>query len=167
MTNYREILRFNAQGISHRSIVLGCECSRNTVSKLIARAKEHNVQWPLSSDISDLEPEKKLVPEKSGDEPSRKYPDYEYIDKEMMWNGVTLFGIAPLPFLDIPPGLQYAPTRSHLKYTVIGRAIVVDYSIRDTFFLKHSFKYICFKFIIYFYPANFHNHKPLQKNIFD
>ena len=37
MTNYREILRLNIQGISQRSIALSCQCSRNTVS-------EQNVQ---------------------------------------------------------------------------------------------------------------------------
>lgn len=90
MINYREILRLNAQGISGRSIALSCECSRNTVSQVIARAKEHNVQWPLCSEISDLDLEKKLFPEKASDAPTRKYPDYEYIDREMLRNGVTL-----------------------------------------------------------------------------
>ena len=42
MTNYREILRLYSQGISQRSIAAGCECSRNTVSKVITRAKELN-----------------------------------------------------------------------------------------------------------------------------
>lgn len=90
MINYREILRLNAQGISGRSIALSCECSRNTVSQVIARAKEHNVQWTLCSEVSDLDLEKKLFPEKSSDVPTRKYPDYEYIDREMLRNGVTL-----------------------------------------------------------------------------
>ncbi|KXG74964.1 helix-turn-helix domain-containing protein [Thermotalea metallivorans] len=40
MTKYREILRLYSQGISQRSIATSCECSRNTVSKVIARAKE-------------------------------------------------------------------------------------------------------------------------------
>jgi len=39
MTNYHEILRLYAQGISQRSIALSCECSRNTVAKVIAGAK--------------------------------------------------------------------------------------------------------------------------------
>lgn len=90
MINYREILRLNAQGISGRSIALSCECSRNTVSQVIARAMEYNVQWPLGSEMSDLDLEKKLFPEKASDAPTRKYPDYEYIDREMLRNGVTL-----------------------------------------------------------------------------
>jgi transposase len=90
MTNYREILRLNAQGISQRSIALSLECSRNTISKVLERAKKQNIQLPLSSDVSDLDLEKKLFPEKASDEPSRKYPDYDYIDNEMKRNGVTL-----------------------------------------------------------------------------
>lgn len=90
MTNYREIIRLNVQGISQRSIALSCQCSRNTVSKVLTRARKQNIQWPLSSETSDLDLEKKLFPEKQSDEPSRKYPDYEYIDKEMKRNGVTL-----------------------------------------------------------------------------
>ena len=90
MINYREILRLNAQGISGRSIALSCECSRNTVAQVITRAKEHNVQWPLGSETSDLDLERKLFPEKASEAPIRKYPDYEYIDREMLRNGVTL-----------------------------------------------------------------------------
>jgi len=90
MTKYREILRLNAQGISQRSIALSCECSRNTVSNVIARANEHSIQWPLGIEVSDVELEKKLFPEKSATNPSRKHPNYEYIDKEMMRKGVTL-----------------------------------------------------------------------------
>ncbi|WP_235911009.1 helix-turn-helix domain-containing protein [Heliobacterium mobile] len=43
MTNYREILRLNSQGISQRSISVSCECSRNTVSKVLKRAQEVDV----------------------------------------------------------------------------------------------------------------------------
>lgn len=46
MTKYREILRLFSQGISQRSIALSCECSRNTVARVIAQAKELNVHWP-------------------------------------------------------------------------------------------------------------------------
>lgn len=91
MTKYREILRLYSQGISQRSIALSCECSRNTVSKVVARAKELNITWPLSSEITDGELEKKLFSnsQQSTTVP-RKYPDLEYIHKELAKNGVTL-----------------------------------------------------------------------------
>lgn len=91
MTKYREILRLYSQGISQRSIAASCECSRNTVSKIVARAKELNVKWPLSSETTDGELDKLFFPK---DNPSnskgRRYPDLEYIHKELTRNGVTL-----------------------------------------------------------------------------
>jgi hypothetical protein len=35
MTSYREILRLSAQGISQRSIARSCDCSRNTVARVV------------------------------------------------------------------------------------------------------------------------------------
>ncbi|NLG32634.1 MAG: helix-turn-helix domain-containing protein [Syntrophomonadaceae bacterium] len=35
MAKYHEIPRLYSQGISQRSIALSCECSRNTVAKVI------------------------------------------------------------------------------------------------------------------------------------
>lgn len=90
MTKYREILRLHSQGISQRCIALSCECSRNTVAKVIARAVESAVAFPFAFDMTDVDLEKKLFPEESTSEAPRKYPDYDYIDREMMKNGVTL-----------------------------------------------------------------------------
>ena len=91
MTKYREILRLHSQGISQRSIALSCECSRNTVAKIIARAKELNIAWPLSSETTDGELERKFFPNSyqySGT--PRRQPDLEYIHKELAHKGVTL-----------------------------------------------------------------------------
>ncbi len=80
MTNYREILRLYSRGISQRNIALSCQCSRNTVAKVIARAKELNVYWPLSLKQTDAELEKLFFPKEPA-EAYRKYPDVEYIHK--------------------------------------------------------------------------------------
>ncbi len=53
MTKYREILRLHNQGISQRSIALSCNCSRNTVSKVIKLSGEHNIGWPLSPEYTE------------------------------------------------------------------------------------------------------------------
>jgi len=89
MTKYREILRLYSQGISQRSIALSCECSRNTVAKVIARAKELNIIWPLSPEQTDADLEKLFFPKESV-QSQRRYPDVEYIHKELMRSGVTL-----------------------------------------------------------------------------
>ena len=90
MTQYTEILRLSSQGISQRSIALSCECSRNTVAKVIVRAEELNLRWPFKNDVTDGELEKQLFPEVIPSKTNHRPPDLEYIHKEMAKNGVTL-----------------------------------------------------------------------------
>jgi len=89
MTNYREILRLHGRGISQRAIATSCQCSRNTVKKVLARAKEMSLGWPLRDDITDGDLEKLLFPDSTATA-SRRQPDLEYIHKEMAKSGVTL-----------------------------------------------------------------------------
>lgn len=89
MTKYREIIRLYNQGISQRNIALSCLCSRNTVSKVIARAKETELKWPLNSEVTDTELEKQLFEERNVKE-DRVLPDWEKIHREMLRKGVTL-----------------------------------------------------------------------------
>lgn len=90
MTQYREILRLHSLGINQTGIASSCGCARATARKVLSRAKELDITWPLSSGITDAELEKRFFPNKAIPDLSRKYPNYEYIDKEMMRNGVTL-----------------------------------------------------------------------------
>lgn len=89
MTNYREILRLNSQGISGRSISSSLECSRNTVANTLKCAEEFGITWPLQEGMSDNELMKLLFPERILLS-SRNQPDCEYIHKEMAKSGVTL-----------------------------------------------------------------------------
>jgi len=89
MTQYREILRLHSQGISQRNIAVNCAYSRNTVSKIIQRAEELGIAWPLEKDLTDGELRQRLFAEIAL-APSRKHPDYEYIHREMAKSGVTL-----------------------------------------------------------------------------
>jgi transposase len=90
MTQYREILRLQSLGINQTSIARICGYARATVRKVLNRAKELDMVWPLKAEITDSELEKQFFPEKSATEPSRKHPDYGTIGREMMRNGVTL-----------------------------------------------------------------------------
>ena len=89
MTNYREILRLHSRGISQRGIAASCQCSRNTVKKVLAQAKETSIGWPVKDDLTDGDLEKLLFPE-STVPASRRQPDLDYIHKEMAKSGVTL-----------------------------------------------------------------------------
>ncbi len=91
MTKYREILRLYSQGISQRSIAVSLDCSRNTVAKVLKRAKELNVTWPLRAETTDGDLEKIFFPGPVVQSSlSRRYPDVEYIHKELAKNNVTL-----------------------------------------------------------------------------
>jgi transposase len=89
MTGYREILRLSAKGISQRSIAKSCECSRNTVARILTQAQQQKVEWDMVRDLTDGEMYNKLFPNqiRSG---LRKVPDCEYIHREMAKSGVTL-----------------------------------------------------------------------------
>ena len=90
MTKYWEILRLQSLGINQTGIAGSCGCSRATVRKVLNRAKELEIAWPLKAEITDAELEKQFFPNKSAMVQSRKLPDNEHIDKEMMRSGVTL-----------------------------------------------------------------------------
>ncbi len=63
MTYYREILRMYKQNIIQRVISSVLECFRNTVSRVIQKAQEDNLQWSDIENMSDQEIEKLLFPQ--------------------------------------------------------------------------------------------------------
>ena len=89
MTKYRDILRLHSQGISSRNIAQSLTCSRNTIRKVIERAAEEHIAWPLPDAISDQVLGQKLFGKRETAS-KRKMPDLEYIHQEMARSGVTL-----------------------------------------------------------------------------
>ena len=49
MTKYREILRLKSLGFSERNIAQSCGVSRNTVAKVLKKAAEIKLSWPLDA----------------------------------------------------------------------------------------------------------------------
>ncbi|MCL2628407.1 MAG: IS21 family transposase [Oscillospiraceae bacterium] len=84
MTKYREILRLKSLDFSERNIAISCVVSRNTVAKVVKKAAEYNLVWPLSDDLTDEALGKILFPKEQS-----ATPDYSYIRKELLRNGVT------------------------------------------------------------------------------
>lgn len=88
MTKYREILRLKSLGFSDRNIARSCSVSRNTVRRVIDKATEMDISWPLDFGMTDGALEELLFPsDKSATD--RRLPDYNYIRKELLRNGVT------------------------------------------------------------------------------
>ena len=88
MTKYCEILRLHSLGFSARNIALAVPCSRNTVSKVLKLAAEKGVSWPLPDGTTDADLERQLSPS-APSVSTKRMPDYAYIRKELMKNGVT------------------------------------------------------------------------------
>ena len=47
MTKYREILRLSGLELSQQNIVDSCNVSKKTVNRVLKRAKELDISWPL------------------------------------------------------------------------------------------------------------------------
>ena len=62
MTQYREILRLTALGLSQRNIMQSINVSQKTVVKVQRRAKELNLSWPLDESLTDSELGKMMFP---------------------------------------------------------------------------------------------------------
>ena len=90
MTKYREILRLSSLGLSQQSIADSCGVSKKTVNRVLKRAKEMEISWPLDPNDTDAVLADKLFPPAATQNASnKKMPDFDHIRKELMRNGVT------------------------------------------------------------------------------
>ena len=88
MTKYREILRLKSLGFSERNIAQSCGVSRNTVAKVLQKAAEINLSWPLDFDMTDSVLEEMMFP-KDKSATNKRMPNFDYIRKELLRNGVN------------------------------------------------------------------------------
>ena len=89
MTNYREILRLKDLGMAHKDIAASCSCGRNTVTRVLQRAKECGLTWKVAETLSPSDIQKRLFPSPAT-HISYAMPDYERVHREMQKSGVTL-----------------------------------------------------------------------------
>lgn len=91
MTKYREIIRLAELDLSQSNIALSCNVSKATVNKTLKAAKAKNLAWPLDPNLTDDVLAKMLFQEKADTSAvsHKRMPDYEYIRKEPLRNGVN------------------------------------------------------------------------------
>ena len=89
MTKYREIIRLTGLGFSQRDIMASCGVAQKTVVKVQKRAKELSISWPLDESLTDIELEKLMFQKEDKPSSKRRMPDYDYIRKELLRNGVS------------------------------------------------------------------------------
>lgn len=88
MTKCREILRLTALGLSLREIEKSIRVSQKTIIKVRKRAKEMSLSWPLDKSLTDGELDRLMLP-KETTKSQKRMPDFEYIRKELLRNGVN------------------------------------------------------------------------------
>ncbi len=89
MTKYREILRLSGLGLSQQDIADSCNVSKKTVNRVLKRAKELDISWPLDESDTDAVLAEKFFPSANQVTSNKRMPDYDYIRKELLRNGVS------------------------------------------------------------------------------
>ena len=54
MTKYREILRLKSLNLSQQNIANSCNVSKKTVNRVLRRAEELGISWPLAENDTDM-----------------------------------------------------------------------------------------------------------------
>ena len=90
MAKYREIIRLKSLGISQDGIAGSCQVSKKTVNRVLKRAEELHIVWPLQENETDAVLEARLFPPPEPKQLSdRKMPNFDYIQQELLRNGVN------------------------------------------------------------------------------
>ena len=89
MTKYREILRLSSLGLSQQNIADSCGVSKKTVNRVLKRAKELSISWPLDANDTDAVLAEKLFPATQQAVSTKRMPDFAHIRKELLRNGVS------------------------------------------------------------------------------
>ena len=89
MTKYREILRLSGLGLSQQNIADSCNVSKKTVNRVLKRARELDISWPLDENDTYAVLAEKFFPSANQVASNKRMPDYDYIRKELLRNGVS------------------------------------------------------------------------------
>lgn len=91
MHKIQEVLRLHVQsGLSERGIAKSVSLSRSTIAKIITRAQEAAISWPLPGDMDESKLESMLFPVPQGRPKNCLEPDWNKIHLEHRRKGVTL-----------------------------------------------------------------------------
>jgi len=109
MRKIQEVLRLRVQsGLSERAIAASISLSRSTVAKIISRAAEAEISWPLPANMDDHQLESILFPIPLGRPKNCDEPEWNQIHQELKTKGVTL-QLLWMEYKQIQPdGYQYS-----------------------------------------------------------
>ena len=109
MRKIREVLRLSANKMSNRKIAACCSISRPTVADYLRRAANAGLKWPLPPGLSDLAIEQRLFPPPpTYANRDRVLPDWQWVNRELKYKGVTQFLLWQEYLEQHPKGYQYS-----------------------------------------------------------
>ena len=80
MTDYKEILRVIAQGLSQRNTALACGVSRNTVADIEIRSRVQKLTWAEAQGMANPDIKSRLFPnDRKQRDQTFKMPNYKQI----------------------------------------------------------------------------------------
>ena len=89
MSKEKQILTLYHKGFSQRNIATQLSVSRNTVTKVLKAENEHPIPENLLETMEEVDVHKHIFPEEQSI-PTLVMPDFEYVHKELLKDGVTL-----------------------------------------------------------------------------
>lgn len=141
MHKIQEVLRLHVQaGLSERAIAESVSLSRSTVAKIITRAQEVGISWPLPAVVDESRLESMLFPVPQGRPKNCFEPEWSQVHQEMKRKGVTLQLLWMEYKEQYPDGYQYSQFceryrlwRKHLQISMrqehrAGEKMFVDYA---------------------------------------
>ena len=94
MTKYREILRLSSLGLSQQNIADSCNVSKKMVNRVLRRAKELDISWPLDESDTDAVLAEKFFPSANQITSNKRMPDSVaeqfFVDVVVVWHTLVL-----------------------------------------------------------------------------
>jgi len=109
MRKIRDVLRLSAEGLSTRQVAASLAIGRTTLRGYLDRARDAELSWPLSADLSDTDLERQVYPRTARDVSNRAtQPDWAHIHRDLRRKGVTLSLLWEEYRADHPEGYGYS-----------------------------------------------------------
>lgn len=122
MRKSREIIRLHFEGLTNRQIARICHISRSTVADYLARAKRAGLNWPLPTDLDEVQVDALLFgsptsspTQQKSPESLRLLPDMVHLHRELRRKHVTLKLLWDEYKAEHPDGYQYSQFCEHYR----------------------------------------------------
>jgi hypothetical protein len=91
MTKYVKSFAFQALDLANKNIAYSCSVSKKTVNKVLKKAQELEISWPLAENQTDAVLANLFFSsaDSQSDDRKKRMPDFHHIRKELLRNGVS------------------------------------------------------------------------------